>query len=307
MAAVIRSLGKTFLGASLSAKLGLVIIGLNLLACLFAPLLAPFSETEIIGRPWEPGLWARDCSEVGVAAAGPCWAQLNDGRAEGKAWLGTDQLGRDLYSRLLFGARNTISIALVVVGLSFSIGMTAGFLAAAMRGWVDQIASRVVDVLMAFPTLIFALVVLSVAGTSTTVLVLVIALLDSTRVFRLSRALALEIAVTEYVEAARLRGEGVLWVMRREILPNTIPPLIAEFGLRFCFVFLFISALSFLGLGLQPPTADWGSMVRENSSAISFGVYNGLVPAFAIAFLTIGVNMLVDWYLSTAPGNREPH
>ncbi len=307
MAAVIRSLVKTFLGAKWSAKLGFVIIGINLLGCLFAPALAPFSETEIIGRPWEPGIWASDCSAKGVAAAGPCWTQLNDGRTDGKAWLGTDHLGRDLYSRLLYGARNTISIALVIVALSFIVGMTAGFLAAAMRGWVDLIASRIIDVLMAFPTLIFALVVLSVAGTSTMVLILVIALLDSTRVFRLSRALALEIAVTEYVEAARLRGEGVLWVMRREILPNTIPPLIAEFGMRFCFVFLFISALSFLGLGLQPPTADWGNMVKENSSAISFGVYNGLIPAFAIAFLTIGVNMLVDWYLSTSPGTRERH
>lgn len=302
---MIRTLGKAFLSAKWSAQLGIVIIAINLLACVFAPALAPFSETEIIGRPWEPGLWATDCSEERVAEAGPCWSQINEGRSNGKAWLGTDQLGRDLYSRLLFGARNTISIALITVALSFFIGMTSGFMAATMRGWVDQIASRIIDILMAFPTLIFALVVLSVAGTSTLVLIVVIALLDSTRVFRLSRALALDIAVTEYVEAARLRGEGVWWVMRREILPNTIPPLIAEFGLRFCFVFLFISALSFLGLGLQPPTADWGNMVKENSSAISFGVFNGLIPAFAIAFLTIGVNMVVDWYLTNLPGTRE--
>jgi peptide/nickel transport system permease protein len=180
-------------------------------------------------------------------------------------------------------------------------------MAAAMRGWVDQIASRTVDIMMAFPTLIFALIVLSVAGSSTPVLIIVIALLDSTRVFRLSRALAMDITVTEYVEAARLRGEGILWVMRREILPNTLPPLVAEFGLRFCFVFLFISALSFLGLGLQPPTADWGNMVKENSSAISFGVYNGLIPAFAIAVLTIGVNMVVDWYLGKASSLRDEY
>lgn len=305
MAELIRTLSKAFLKAKWSAQLGIAIIFINLLACIFAPALAPFSETQIIGKPWEPGFWATNCSETRVAEFGPCWTQFNEGRLEGKAWLGTDQLGRDLYSRLLFGARNTISIALITVMLSFFIGMTSGFMAASMRGWVDQIMSRIIDILMAFPTLIFALVVLSVAGTSTIVLILVIALLDSTRVFRLSRALALEIAVTEYVEAAKLRGEGVWWVMRREILPNTIPPLIAEFGLRFCFVFLFISALSFLGLGLQPPTADWGNMVKENSSAISFGVYNGLIPAFAIAFLTIGVNMVVDWYLTILPGNRE--
>ncbi len=296
---------KIFLNARWSAKLGFIIIAINLIACAFAPVLAPFSETEIIGKIWEPGIWSTDCSAEAVRLKGPCWSEFNDTRANGKAWLGTDHLGRDLYSRLLYGARNTISIALVIVALSFFIGMTSGFMAAAMRGWVDQIASRIVDILMAFPTLIFALVVLSVAGTSTLVLIIVIALLDSTRVFRLSRALALDIAVTEYVEASRLRGEGVLWVMLREILPNTLPPLISEFGLRFCFVFLFISALSFLGLGLQPPAADWGNMVKENSSAISFGVYNGLIPAFAIALLTIGVNMVVDWFLSSSPGLRD--
>jgi peptide/nickel transport system permease protein len=304
---VISELAKFFLRAPWSAQLGFLIIGINLLACAFAPELAPFEETEIIGKVWEPGFWATECSEEALGLRGPCWSEFNDARADGKAWLGTDHLGRDLYSRLLYGARNTISIALVIVALSFFIGITFGFMAAAMRGWIDQIASRTVDIMMAFPTLIFALIVLSVAGNSTLVLIIVIALLDSTRVFRLSRALAMDITVTEYVEAARLRGEGIMWVMRREILPNTLPPLVAEFGLRFCFVFLFISALSFLGLGLQPPIADWGNMVKENSSAISFGVYNGLIPAFAIAILTVGVNMVVDWFLRDTASLRDEH
>ena len=109
----------------------------------------------------------------------------------------------------------------------------------------------------------------------------VITLLDSTRVFRLSRAVAMDIEVMEFVEAARLRGERIWWLMRHEILPNAMPPLVAEFGLRFCFVFLFIASLSFLGLGLQPPLADWGGMVRENGSAITFGIYIPLIPAAA--------------------------
>jgi peptide/nickel transport system permease protein len=301
---VISALARRFLRAPWSAQLGFFIIAINLIACAFAPSLAPFEETEIIGKVWEPGFWSTDCSAEAVELKGPCWAEFNDAREAGKAWLGTDHLGRDLYSRLLYGARNTISIALITVALSFFIGMTFGFMAAAMRGWVDQVASRTVDIMMAFPTLIFALIILSVAGSSTPVLIIVIALLDSTRVFRLSRALAMDITVTEYVEAARLRGERLLWVMRREILPNTLPPLVAEFGLRFCFVFLFISALSFLGLGLQPPTADWGNMVKENSSAISFGIYNGLIPAFAIALLTVGVNMVVDWFLRNTASLR---
>ena len=156
---------------------------------------------------------------------------------------------------------------------------------------------RLVDIIMAFPTLIFALMVLSVLGTSIPVLVVVIALLDSTRVFRLARAVAMDIEVMDFVEVARLRGEGLWWIMRHEILPNALPPLIAEFGLRFCFVFLFISALSFLGLGIQPPTADWGGMVRENAGAITFGILTPLWPAGAIALLTIGVNLVVDWFL----------
>jgi peptide/nickel transport system permease protein len=170
---------------------------------------------------------------------------------------------------------------------------------------MDQFLSRCVDILMAFPTLIFALMVLSVVGTSIPALIVVIALLDSTRVYRLSRAVAMDIEVMEFVEAARLRGEGLWWLMRHEILPNAMPPLVAEFGLRFCFVFLFIAALSFLGLGIQPPTADWGSMVRENSGAITFGIFTPLWPAAAIAFLTVGVNLIVDWFLHIASGLED--
>ena len=176
-----------------------------------------------------------------------------------------------------------------------------------MRGWADQLLSRCVDILMAFPTLILALMILSVLGTSTTVLITVIALLDATRVYRLSRAVAMDVEVMEYVEVAWLRGEDLWWVIRREILPNTLPPLVAEFGLRFCYVFLFLSALSFLGLGIQPPNADWGSMVRENGAAITFGIYTPLVPAAAIAVLTIGVNLVVDWFLRKTAGLRDEY
>ena len=304
---MISNIVKSFISAPWSAQLGFLIIALNLFAMVFAPMLAPFSETELVGKVWEPGIWAMDCSEEAVKRKGPCWAQFNDSRTDGKVWLGTDHIGRDLYTRLLYGARNTITIALAITGLSFLVGMTFGFLAATMRGWVDQFTSRVVDIMMAFPTLIFALIILSVAGTSIPVLIVVITLLDCTRVFRLSRAVAMDITVMEYVEAARLRGEGIWWLMRREILPNTLPPLVAEFGLRFCFVFLFISALSFLGLGLQPPMADWGSMVKENSGAISFGVYNPLLPAIAIAFLTIGINLVADWFLRKTAGLRDEY
>lgn len=263
----------------LSARIGMAMILINVAAAILAPVISPYGETEIVGDVWE--------------------------LSSGKHYLGTDHLGRDLYTRLLYGARNTIAIAFVTTAISFSVGIILGFFAATLGGWTDQIVSRLVDILMAFPTLIFALLVLSITGTTVIALILVIALLDSTRVYRLSRAVAMDIEVMEYVEAARLRGEGNWWLMRHEILPNAMPPLVAEFGLRFCFVFLFIAALSFLGLGIQPPTADWGGMVRENAGAITFGITTPLWPAGAVAFLTVGVNFIVDWFLQVASGLKD--
>jgi len=191
--------------------------------------------------------------------------------------------------------------------LAFLVGGVLGFVAAAMGGWIDQLLGRLVDVMMAIPTLIFALLILTITGTSIPVLIVVIALLDSTRVFRLARAVAMNIVVMDYVEAARLRGEGLWWIIWREVLPNAMPPLVAEFGLRFCFVFLFISALSFLGLGIQPPTADWGSMVRDNATLITYGDVTPLLPAGAIALLTVAVNFVVDFFLHKTSGLRDEH
>jgi len=189
--------------------------------------------------------------------------------------------------------------------LAFAIGGSLGVLAALLRGWTDQILSRIVDVLMAIPLLIFALLLLTIFGTSIQSIIIVIAVLDSTRVFRLARAVSLNVVVLDFVEAARLRGERIGWLTFREILPNILPPLVAEFGLRFCFVFLTIAALSFLGLGIQPPTADWGSMVRDNASLITYGDITPLLPAAAIALLTVGVNFVVDWFLHMTSGLKE--
>lgn len=264
--------------APLSAKIGLGVIGFYVGVAVFAPLLAPYEETEVVGDVWEA--------------------------LSGSALLGTDQLGRDLLTRLLYGARNTVSIALVTTVLAFTLGVISGLSVAIIGGWLDTLLSWLVDILMAIPTLIFALMLLSVLGTSIPTLILVIAVLSATRVFRLSRAVAMDVTVMEFVEVAKLRGEGWWWILWHEILPNTLAPLVAEFGLRFCFVFLFISSLSFLGLGIQPPTADWGSMVRENAGAIPFGLPTPFLPAAAIAVLTVGVNLVVDWFLQKTSGLR---
>lgn len=263
----------------LSAKFGIVVTILYALTAIFAPLIAPFGESEVVAAQYEP------------------WSSQHV--------FGTDNLGRDMLTRLIYGARNTLGIAFMTTVLAFSVGCLLGLLAATLRGWVDQALSRFVDVMMAIPALIFSLLLLSIFGTSVLALVLVIAAIDATRVFRLARAVAYEVTVMDYIEAAQLRGEGLWWVIRHEVLPNAAPPLVAEFGLRFCFVFLTIAALSFLGLGIQPPLADWGSMVRENSALITFGDITPLLPAAAIALLTVSVNFVVDWMLFRASGLKE--
>jgi peptide/nickel transport system permease protein len=255
------------------------VICLYIVVAVFAELIAPYGETEVVGSPYAP--------------SGPAFL------------LGTDNLGRDLLSRIIYGARNTVGIALITTMLSFFLGASTGFLAATGGGWIDQMSSRVVDVIIAIPKLIFSLMILSILGTSSVVLVVTIAVLDSSRVFRLSRSLAMNLNVMEFVEVARLRGESRLWIVRKEILPNAIGPLLTEFGLRFTFVFLFISALGFLGLGLQPPLADWGSMVKDNSALITFGNIAPLMPAAAIAVLALAVNFVLDWIMSINSGLKD--
>ena len=274
-----RDLAKVMRNAPLTAAFGLFVIVVYVAAAIFAPVIAPFGEAEVVGSSYAP----------------PDEAMI----------LGGDQLGRDMFSRIIYGARNTVGIALLTTAIAFVVGSLAGLMAATLGGWVDQVCGRVVDTLMAIPQLVFALLLLTIVGTNIVNLILVIALLYSPLVFRLARAVAGNIVVMDYIEAARLRGERTWYLIAKEILPNATAPLVAEFGLRFCFVFLAISALSFLGLGIQPPTADWGSMVRENATLISFGEITPLIPAAAIALLTVAVNFVVDWMLHLSSGLKE--
>ncbi len=268
-----------FKKAPLSAWFGMLMILCYLVLMVFADLIAPYSETEVVSFQYAP--WSSEFL------------------------LGTDNLGRDMLSRLIFAARNTVGIAILTTILAFTLGGALGLLAATIGGWLDQILSRLVEMLMGVPALILALLLLTVFGTGVVSLICVIAVIDATRVYRLTRSVAMNVVVMEFVDAARLRGERMGWIMRREILPNIMPPLVAEFGLRFCFVFLTISALSFLGLGVQPPTADWGSMVRDNATLISFGDITPLLPAAAIGLLTISINFIVDWMLHRTSGLKD--
>ena len=275
-------LGKTLrtLGeAPLSAKFGLLVIAVYIFAALFAPWIAPFGESEIVGRKFLP------------------W--------DDQFLLGTDHIGRDMLTRVIYGARNTVGIALLTTLLAFLLGGTMGILAAILGGWLDQLMSRIVDVFMAIPALIFAMLLLSIFGTSIINLILIMSVIDATRVFRISRAVSLNVVVMDFIEAAKLRGEKLPWITVQEILPNISAPLAAEFGLRFCFVFLTISALSFLGLGIQPPIADWGSMVRQTAVLVTFDDYTPLIPAAAIALLTVAVNFVIDWFLHKTSGLKD--
>ena len=256
----------------LSAAIGLIITATYFLAAIFAGLIAPYGMAETVGDVWEPSSSA--------------------------FWLGTDQIGRDLLTRMIYGGQTTIFIATAATILSFTTGSVLGFIAAVSGGWIDQVMSRLVDLFMSIPSLILALVILSSIAATEVTLIVIMGLLDSTRVYRLARAVAVDISVMDYVEAARLRGEKLGWIIFREILPNALSPLVAEMGLRFIFMVLFISTLSFLGIGVQPPLADWGGIVKENKEGINFGIGAALYPAVAIATLAISVNLIADWILN---------
>ena len=254
--------------------LGLIIVGFWVFIAIFGPWLAPLGENEL---PFPD-----DYSEFQMPRPG--------------AWLGTDESDRDVLSRLMYGAGRTIGISFAATLLAYFIGVVMGIGAAISTPRVDMIISRINDAFLSLPTIMLGLVVVAAVGSSIPVLIVTAGVIYATVVFRLARALGQEIMVMDFVEAARVRGEGRWWIITREIWPNAAMPLMTDFGLRLIYVILFISSLSFLGLGVQPPQADWGSMVRENLGALSYGasVIPVLAPALAIATLTVAINLVVD-------------
>lgn len=265
--------------APMTAAFGLFVVFTYAVMGIAAPLIAPHGEAEVISSAFAP--------------------------PDENMLLGADQLGRDMFSRIVYGARNSVGLALAATLAAFILGALAGLLAATKGGWFDQLMGRIADVIMSIPSLIFSLLMLSIFGPDIQVIIVAVAIIYAPRVFRLTRAVAGNVVVMDYIEAAKLRGEGTWYLIHREILPNSTAPLVAEFGLEFCFVFLLVAGLSFLGLGIQPPTADWGSMVRENATLISFGDITPLIPAAAIALLTVAVNFVVDWMLHRSSGLKE--
>jgi peptide/nickel transport system permease protein len=222
-------------------------------------------------------------------------------------WLGTDYLGRDMLTRIVAGTPYTIGVALVATVLACGAGALLGLLAAVVGGWFDSALSRVLDTLISIPSKMFALVVIAGFGSSVPLLIAVAAIVYTPGCYRIIRSLAVNINAMDYVVVARARGEGHGYIMRREILPNITGPLLADMGLRFVYALRLLASLSFLGLGVQPPMADWGSLVRENLGALPMGGVAVLAPALAIATLTIAVNLVIDNLPGHTDADRETH
>ena len=261
---------------SWTGKISVSIVAFWLIICIIGPSIAPFHEMDIDG----------DDSFIGF--------HTNE---YGTFYLGTDSLGRDTLSRVIFGARNTIGISLAATFLAYLIGITLGILAAVKGSWIDMGISRVNDAILAIPSIMLGLVVIAALGKDVPAIPLLICtagIIYATSVFRIARALGQDIMVQDFVEAAKARGEGIWWIIKSEVLPNAAMPLATDFGLRLVFVVLFVSSLSFLGLGVEPPASDWGSMVRENLQGLTYGSYAAIWPAVAIATFTIAINLIVD-------------
>lgn len=267
---------------SLSGIIGLTLVVFWLGMAIIGPFVAPYSAGKIV-----------DMDVFGPIS----W----------KFPLGTDYLGRDMLSHVLQGARFTVGLALAATILACTAGATLGLMAAVVGGWFDAALSRVLDALISIPSLLFGLVVVAVFGSSLVILVVTAAIIYTPGAYRISRSLAVNTNAMDFVQVARARGEGTRYIMTAEVFPNIIGPVLADFGLRFVFVILLLSRLSFLGLGIQPPHADWGSLVRENISGLVFAAPAVVVPAIAIASLTIGVNLLIDNLQLRAPNAMEAH
>ncbi len=276
---------------SMTGKVSALVVVLWVLIALTGPWLAPYHEAHFIEQNLN-GEYYDD----------PSFLPPNQ-----QVWLGTDYLGRDIFSRIIWGARTTIGISFSATLLAYLVGITLGIVAAVAGGWTDAVLSRLDDAILSFPNIMLGLIFVAAVGSSIPLLIGLAGLIYASSVYRIARALGQDIMVQDFVEAARARGENLSWIVLREVLPNAAMPLATDFGLRLVFVILFISSLSFLGLGVQPPVSDWGSMVRENLQGLGNGLAGGaiasLAPAFAIASLTIAINLIVDDISAKAGGS----
>jgi peptide/nickel transport system permease protein len=267
---------------SWAGKTGVVVLIFWAIIVAIGPMISPYYEGDILDE------------ELFMVPGGDEYPDTDFQPPSKIVYLGTDYLGRDTLSRILYGARTTIGISFIATLWAYVIGVTLGIAAAVGSKLLDMTLSRLNDAVLAIPSLMLALVMIAALGSTIPLLILLTGIIYAASVFRIARSLGQDVMVSDFVEAARVRGEGLWWIITREILPNIAMPLATDFGLRFVWIILFISALSFLGLGVQPPMSDWGSMVKENLPGLIYGSIAPLAPSLAIATLTISVNMIVD-------------
>ena len=267
---------------SLSGKIGIFFVLFWVLMIFIGPSISPFHEADFLDE------------SLFIVPGGDEYPDTDYQPPSKVALLGTDYLGRDTLSRILYGARTTIGISFAATLIAYLLGVTLGIAAAVGSEWLDMCLSRFNDAFLSIPTIMMGLVVIAAVGSTIPILVIMTGFIYATSVFRVARSLGQDVMVSDFVEAAKVRGEGLWWIITREILPNIVMPLATDFGLRFVWIILFISALSFLGLGVQPPMSDWGSMVKENLGGLPYGSIAPLMPSLAIASLTISINLIVD-------------
>jgi len=267
---------------SLSGKIGIFLVLFWVLMIFIGPSISPYNEADFLDE------------SLFIVPGGDEYPDTDYQPPSKVALLGTDYLGRDTLSRILYGARTTIGISFAATLIAYLLGVTLGIAAAVGSEWLDMCLSRFNDAFLSIPTIMMGLVVIAAVGSTIPILVIMTGFIYATSVFRVARSLGQDVMVSDFVEAAKVRGEGLWWIITREILPNIVMPLATDFGLRFVWIILFISALSFLGLGVQPPMSDWGSMVKENLGGLPYGSIAPLIPSLAIASLTISINLIVD-------------
>ena len=272
------SAGKVSHGPAWLGLIGAFMCVVWLLVALFGPWLAPHPVGEVVsGNVFD-----------NISALYP---------------FGTDYLGRDMLSRVLVGARFTVGLALIAAVLASALGTGCALLSVVSPKWLDEVISRLMDAFISIPSKMLALIMVSAFGSSVTLLISTAVLSFAPGAFRIARSMAVNIEALEYVQVARTRGERRLYIACVEILPNMLNPVLTDLGLRFGFIVLLLSGMSFLGLGVQPPDADLGSLVRENIGGLNQGALAIIIPALAIGTLTIGVNLLID-YLSSRRSRR---
>lgn len=254
---------------SLQLKAGLAITGAIVLFGLLAPWIAP--------HPW-------DTISMRTRFLSP----------SATYWFGTDEYGRDVLSRLLMGTRLSLAMGLSATAISLAIGVPIGLLAGYLRGWVDEVLMRGADVLMAVPPIMLGLLVLAVTPPALWKTALAVGFVYIPQIARLARSVTLSLANEDFIQAAKARAESTTYILFQEILPNAWPPLIVEASLRVTYAILLGSALSFLGLGAQPPSSDWGLMISEARSFLDRAPWIALAPGLAMCLLVIGINLLGD-------------